>query len=85
MTANVAWERIPLSESTAHVSVYAACDCDVCARPGARWFQCARIAARHVADYLCARRYVDCLATPHPDQVRWIEREHPGCVFVYLD
>lgn len=51
---------------------------------GLRWFQFP--ADTYVCSYSCEPLDPEEFpSTPNREQLRWIEREHPECVFVYVD
>ncbi len=69
---------------TAMVKVFSPCACSHCKSGNRLWFYCQQ-APYPIAIYMCDPIGPDDPLIPHKDCLRYIEAQHPGCTFVYID
>ena len=56
------------------------CPCSACTS-GKRWFQCYRLAERHIADYVGSNEE----GRPASKEIAYVRAAHPTADLVYLD
>jgi hypothetical protein len=74
----------PTPGQQAEIKVLEPCECEACRDPRKRWFHCrgAQTGERLIAEY--EGPGIEGGPFPTREFIRWVEREHPGKVYVYF-
>lgn len=73
----------PVDGYEASIKVLEPCNCEICQNPKSPWWKCrgALMGERSIADY--EGPGIDGSPFPTKQFIRWVEKTHPGKVYVY--